>query len=375
MKFVLASLTALILAACGGPPDAVDGDGDGGQLGLDASPSPFDARPSDGDGGGSTADAAPDQPDAVPGLPDAATAAPKVDILFVIDDSGGMTAEQDAFLGSIGSFLGELRIEAGGVLPSLHLGVVSTNLGAGPFGIGGCPTGGDGAVLLNTPQLGGCSAPSDRYIIAETAGTGGRTRNYAGGTLGQAVECIGSLGTGGCGFEQPLEAMRRALDGSVGENAGFLRGDALLVVVILTNEDDCSASDTNLYNPGDGTFGPLSSFRCFAAGVECSPDEPAVPGVKTGCMSREDSAFIFPVQGYIDFLKTLKPPGRVVAAAFIADDSPVEVGTSGGGGGGADLLSACVPATGGADPAIRLHMLLGGFGASGGVPAMSPAAA
>ena len=47
----------------------------------------------------------------------------------------------------------------------------------------------------------------------------------------------------GCGIEGTLEVLRRALDGRHPENAGFLRDDALLLVVFVTNEDDNSPVD------------------------------------------------------------------------------------------------------------------------------------
>lgn len=61
----------------------------------------------------------------------------------------------------------------------------------------------------------------------------------------------------GCGYEQPLEAALKSLwptdDSSLtftsghghgtGENAGFLRENSLLVVIVVSDEDDCSVSD------------------------------------------------------------------------------------------------------------------------------------
>lgn len=58
--------------------------------------------------------------------------------------------------------------------------------------------------------------------------------------------CVANVGVGGSRFEMPLYNLelaftRRLQDG----NSGFLRDDALLAVVILTDEDDCSRSDDN----------------------------------------------------------------------------------------------------------------------------------
>ena len=41
--------------------------------------------------------------------------------------------------------------------------------------------------------------------------------------------CLATLGTGGCGFEQQLKAVRKALTiHADGANAGFVRDDSLL---------------------------------------------------------------------------------------------------------------------------------------------------
>jgi len=58
--------------------------------------------------------------------------------------------------------------------------------------------------------------------------------------------CHMSLGIGGCGIEQQLEATRRALLGprSLGaRNEGFLRPEATLAILMLTDEEDGSVRD------------------------------------------------------------------------------------------------------------------------------------
>ena len=46
-----------------------------------------------------------------------------------------------------------------------------------------------------------------------------------------------------------LEAMRLALDPATTENAGFLRENSALAIILLTDEDDCSARDPLLFDP------------------------------------------------------------------------------------------------------------------------------
>jgi hypothetical protein len=78
--------------------------------------------------------------------------------------------------------------------------------------------------------------------------------------------CIATLGTNGCGFEQPLAAMDKALTVHArpgGPNEGFLRGDAALAIVVLSDENDCSTEDTTIFDPAaPPAAGPLP-LRCF----------------------------------------------------------------------------------------------------------------
>ena len=60
-----------------------------------------------------------------------------VDLLFVIDDSGGMLNQQELLGNKFGALLWELQRLWGG-LPDLHLGVTSTNLGAGGYDVTFC---------------------------------------------------------------------------------------------------------------------------------------------------------------------------------------------------------------------------------------------
>ena len=68
-----------------------------------------------------------------------------------------------------------------------------------------------------------------------------RCRNFGEGDLADAMHDLTWVGMTGCGFEQPLEAMVRALDDHP-ENAGFLRAGSLLAIWFYTDEDDCSAA-------------------------------------------------------------------------------------------------------------------------------------
>lgn len=333
----LVLLGGLVAASCKGGPD---------------DPEIFDAGPV------VIIDGAVVTPDAVP-----AATAEGLDLLFVIDNSNSMREEQASLVANFSRFVNVLQ-ELDSGLPDIHIGVVTTNVGAGQFGISGCEGEGDNGILVNTPS-GACNAPSDRYISDIASSDGTRIRNYD-GTLAETFSCIAEVGVTGCGFEQPLEAMVRALDGSNPQNAGFLRPEALLAVVIISDEDDCSVSNVNMYNTDlaqdriDSELGFLSSFRCFEFGVSCNPDTPRVAGARSDCAPRQDSPYMDDVGVYADFLKGLKEnPGNVVVAGIVGNASPVTVSLVDG---EPRLDASCSAGLGGgAAPAIRLTAFLEQF--------------
>jgi hypothetical protein len=284
-----------------------------------------------------------------------------LDILFVIDNSGSMAEEQASLTQNFQRFMDVLEYDGG--WSSLHIGVVSTDLGAGPHAISGCEPGGDSGALQATPRTPECQGPDGAFIRDIRREDGTRERNYD-GELRDAFSCIAGLGTDGCGFEQPLEAMHRALDGSNPGNAGFLRDNAYLLVVFITDEDDCSVFDTAMFDTSQNSMsdplGPLSSFRCFDFGVQCSPDAPREPGARTSCEPRQGSAYMHDVTRYVDFLRGLKPgPNMVLVAGITGAPEPVAVTIDGDGN--AELAPSCQAASGQAAPAVRLGALLEAF--------------
>ena len=79
--------------------------------------------------------------------------------------------------------------------------------------------------------------------------------------------------TTGCGFEHQLASVDRALgadgNGPPNSNANFLRPEAYLGIVLLTNEDDCSApANTQIFSLNGGQQsitnpdGPIANYRC-----------------------------------------------------------------------------------------------------------------
>jgi hypothetical protein len=326
------------------------------------------------DDNGTPRDAAIDsvEPDATPGpnltevalIP--ATPSQDVDILFVIDDSPSMLDKQTNLKTAFPYFLD--AFSAG--LPNVHIGVITTDMGtkgaddasAGP-GIGSGPgscasTGKDGALQTFSSSL-----VTGKFIIDENG-----TKNYT-GDISDAFASIASAGAQGCGFEQPLGAIKRSFDNVA--NNGFIRAAARLAIIVLSDEDDCSMAHSTLISSDTATFGPLQSFRCTRFGVTCdvngkSSDEMNVVGTKAVCHSNESATYMADLGRYKALLGGLKPdPRNVLFGAIVSSASSMEVElrTPPGGGNAINALAhSCsyIGASGQpevADPAIRLVQL------------------
>ena len=277
---------------------------------------------------------------------------PKLDILFVIDNSGGMKDKQVSLVANLQTLLDQVAASAG-VAPDLHIGVVSSNVGIGGFSAQGCTGGGDHGLLQVTPRIPGCHPPTEPFIQDPPGGE----VNYS-GTLADTFSCIALLGTAGCGFEQHLESMRQGLDGSNPKNAGFLRDDAMLAVVVLADEDDCSAADPSVFDTSQvystDPLGAFQSYRCTEFGVECDgADLAGSPGEYADCAPRTDS-YIADPGAYVAFLTPLKggDPWRVFAAVIVGQPSPFTVALDGDDN--PKLAPSCTSAIGTSVPAVRL---------------------
>jgi hypothetical protein len=143
-------------------------------------------------------------------------------------------------------------------------------------------------------------------------------------TLTESFRCNAGLYLCGCGLEQQLESVYRALvvhnargaAGSSGANAGFLREDALLAIVLLTDEEDgsvrhCEDGSCNdardVYNTGSTAWSHTNPNMRFYMYTPCAADDP------TWDLNR----YIDPTDATKGFLG-LKPghPERIVFAAI-----------------------------------------------------------
>jgi hypothetical protein len=304
-----------------------------------------------------------------------------IDLLFLIDDSPSMGDKQTNLAVGFPKFIDVLNTIPGG-LPSVHIGVVTSDLGTkgagdaspgpglGTLGQGGCA----GLGKAGNLQLFGAPVSGASYIsdVPSPAMDGSRTKNYM-GNLSDVFSKMAKAGAGGCGFEQHLEAMKQALNNNPA-NTGFLRPDAYLAVIFIADEDDCSMSHSTLLGPEDATLGPQQSFRCTRFGVLCddggaTTDDMNTIGPKGKCHPNDNSPYLTKVSDYVRFVQGLKTdPNNVIVAGILGTTDPFEIELR-----APPPTSTVIPAlahsctyVGGdgievADPAIRLRSFLEQF--------------
>lgn len=187
------------------------------------------------------------------------TGTDQVDILWVVDNSNSMQVEQ-ALLGSgFRSFAAELEATR----TDFHIGVITTD-----FDVDNPNRG----VLISEA---GCPA----VITPETVcGTDeqGNERDYASVFVDRA-----QVGLNGSGKEKGLEVAYYALSPAIATtlNAGFLRPNANLLVIIVSDEEDCSDDGRLAQLPSDACYGnpelltPVGSYVTRFQSLKSSKDK------------------------------------------------------------------------------------------------------
>ena len=180
----------------------------------------------------------------------------KLDLIFLVDNSRSMAQEQASLARNFPLFMREL--ESRGKL-DLHLAVISSDVGAGGINNDNCRETGHSGIFRTGNN---CGLAAGATFL--TVGKDG-SKNFT-GELADVFGCVATLGTGGCGYEHQLQSLRTALYRP--EQRNFLRPDAHLGIVLITDEDDCSGEpDATLYT-GDRP-GEAPNLRCATAGHVC----------------------------------------------------------------------------------------------------------
>jgi len=292
-----------------------------------------------------------------------------VDILFVIDNSGSMVEEQarlarnfEAFarrldemgahyrIGVTTTDSGNPRCEAAATTPEggdLVLRSCLDRLGEGAFQFNDIDAafactdvcGLTGADLAITPT----STDLDPELRARPwiENIDGETNLPEGVAVADAFACFGPQGINGCGHEQPLESMYLALKKALAQDEGhygFMRDDALLSVVLVTDEADCSfepafrdifIDDKTFWEDPNGLV--PTSATCWNAGVACSGPGPVYAGCEPENFSLDGEpgaadadAVLRPISRYVDLLAGIRAdkqridPSHEVLVSLIA---------------------------------------------------------
>jgi hypothetical protein len=242
----------------------------------------------------------------------------EVDILFMVDNSPSMDPKQQRLAENFPKMIQVLQQipdpSGGQSLPNVHIGVISSDMGSGSDPIGqnckrvlgdrGLLWGNDpnnfiASVAPNSPYANdpnhrplatpGCGLHTGQRWISDVADPNGngRVKNYD-GNIQDVFSCLATaVGTGGCGFEHQLQSVRVALNADYPnnpqnasnqinpENIGFVRPNAYLAIVLVTDEDDCSADPDDTVN--DSMFlqtqqvvTETASLRCAVRGHVCN---------------------------------------------------------------------------------------------------------
>ena len=272
----------------------------------------------------------------------------KIDLLFVIDNSGTMAVEQENLARNFPLLIQQLEMltdSAGNaVMPDVQIMVTTSDFGnplCTPFepagyepargrpvntacvdrlqdftGLGTSPDVEEGACNNVCPTAvapdgnfiafgpGGVDNIPDSVMPADINGDGMDESPVA-----QALSCIGPQGINGCGYESQLENMLQALNPDAPWNQGegrFLRPDALLAVAMVSDEVDCSVMDYDIMmdeqyqeiDPDTMEAEPSSAI-CQNAGVSCNG--PDAMGIYSDCMSVDNGA-LQPITRYTNYL-------------------------------------------------------------------------
>ncbi|MCU0663372.1 MAG: hypothetical protein MUC50_13730 [Myxococcota bacterium] len=273
-----------------------------------------------------------------------------LDVLLVVDNSASMAEEQQTLATSIYNLVMSVANPAPGSgigrpVSDVRVAVATTDLGLqygghpGPSGLalGGCREQGDngslsqyGPDLIVELQAGVIEcAPEGSQCPTGWSCDAGRCSPEPGGTvaftcpavsglfassdevgigfdLALRAACLAQVGTTGCGFEQQLEASLVTL----AHHPELVRDNALLAVIVVSDEEDCSVADNGLFETNEFSD-PLS--------VNMACNYPA-----------RNEEFLYPTSRFREELVALKGnPDAVVFAAFAGVPTPFEASCKG----------------------------------------------
>ena len=308
-----------------------------------------------------------------------------VDILLVLDNSTSLIVRGQQLQNELGKLVKAAvtgRSDGGSSFPraaSVHVAVTTPDLGVPGQDLPpqfGCTAPGDDGIFLNPGEYGlSCETQSTAYLSYDHASAAVMTA--------ESLSCLPIVEDSGCGYEMPLEAALKSVwpesrteltflgemsprGHGEGENRGFLRDDSLLVVIIVTDEDDCSSRVTDhlgdFFTSASGgqtitaaSGLPVASGEMVPAtmapegmppagmapagmapeGIEAPPLESPTPTSSLNpvpanlrCFAYQDELaddggpYLQPVQRYVDAFKQLRPNNERFIFAVVAGIPP-----------------------------------------------------
>lgn len=209
-------------------------------------------------------------------------ASARTDILFVVDDSGSMEEEQATLAQNFQDFITQLA--ALPVANDYQIGITTTSVtnfdGTSVFPNAAVP---GSSPARNCPNI-GRQYPAGALVAVDPASvavypTDGvfvdtlpKIMVSGSPTLVQDFQTNVKVGICGSGKEQGLEAARLALSDRIadGKNVGLLRPGARLVVIVVSDEDDCTGNATTNAQCHDPavkvTLTPVQDYVTFLGG-------------------------------------------------------------------------------------------------------------
>lgn len=277
----------------------------------------------------------------------------KLDILLVIDDSSSMADNAALLADNLAGFA--VYLEAPDVRLDYRVAITTTDVhqpycGPGPqdgaFVASPCRARLDDFVVAATHEgpaadlRGVCTdaCGRDELAIVPTALTAdgelaprpwieriaGQRNLPEHVSTAEALACLGLVGAAGCTYESPLEAAYLALLRTFDRDDpahGFLRDDAALFVLFISDETDCSvrpehadifdpAGPRALWEPGASS---ATSAVCWNAGMRCVGEGPvfddcvaASVGADGALLDDDDDAVLYPVSRYAELLRQIE---------------------------------------------------------------------
>jgi hypothetical protein len=207
----------------------------------------------------------------------------KMDIVFIVDNSGSMSQEQSNLATNFPKFvkvISDYKTKSGDQL-DFRVAVSSSDDGKAK---------GKFSATRAAAAPSGCSAGPARPWLER-----------GDGDIGAMFSCRAQLGTNGSNIERPLENMLLSVTTAVADNsasgASFVREDALLAFVLITDEDEGSAGGSgDLARPMadyPAAFDKVKGDRGrWAASVIAGPNQCSSPGLGNAAEAKRLKGFI-----------------------------------------------------------------------------------